>query len=50
MEGMIGVDIGLIIEVVITAIGDMDVVEVALGEVILEEDMIAEVDITMVEE
>ena len=50
MEGIIGEDIGLIIEIVITAIQDMDMVEVVLGEVILKEDMIAEIDITMVED
>ena len=50
MEGIIGEDIGLIIEIIITAIEDMDMVEVVLGEVILEEVMLAEIYITMVEE
>ena len=49
MEGIIGEDIGLIIEIVIMAIEDMDMVEVVLGEVILEEDIIIEVDIIVIE-
>ena len=50
MEGIIGEDIGFIIEIVITVIEDMDVVVVILGEVILEEDTIIEVDIIEIEE
>ena len=50
MEGIIGDDIGLITEMVITVIEDMDVVEVILGEVILEEDIILEVDIIVIVE
>ena len=50
MEGIIGEDIGLIIKIVTMAIEDMDVVEVILGEVILEEDIITEVDIIVIEE
>ena len=43
MEGIIGEDIGLIIEIVIMAMEAMDMVEVILGEVLLEEDTIIEV-------
>ena len=50
MEGTIGEDIGHIVEIIITAIKDMDVVEVILGEVILEEDTIIEVDIIVIKE
>ena len=50
MEGIIGEDIGLTIEIIVMAIEDMDVVEVILGEVILEEDTIIEVDIIVIEE
>ena len=49
MEGIIGEDIGLIIEIVMMAIEVMDMVEVILGEVILEEDIIIEVDIIIIE-
>ena len=50
MEGIIGEDIGLITGIVIMVIGDMDIVEVILGTVVLEEDIITEVDIIMIEE
>ena len=50
MEGIIGEDIGLIIGIVIMVIEDMDMVEVILGMVVLEEDIIIEVDIIMIEE
>ena len=50
MEGIIGEDIGFIIEIAIMAIKDMDMVEVILGEVILEDDIITEVDIIVIEE
>ena len=50
MEGIIGEDIGLIVEIAITAIKDMDVVQVILGKVILEEDTIIEVDIIVIME
>ena len=50
MEGTIGEDIGHIVEIVIMAIKDMDVIEVILGKVILEENTIIEVNIIVIEE
>ena len=49
MVGIVGEDIGLIVEIAMMAIEVMDVVEVILGEVILEEDIITEVDIIVIE-
>ena len=48
VEEIIGEDIGLIVEVAMMVIEDMDVVEVILGEVILEEDIMPEVDIIVI--
>ena len=50
MEETIGEDIGLIVEIAIMVIKDMDVVEVILGEEIVEEDTIIELDIIMIRE
>ena len=49
MVGIIGEDIGLIVEIAMMAIEVMDAVEVILGEVISEEDIITEVDIIVIE-
>ena len=49
MEGIVGEDIGLIVEIAMMVIEVMDIVEVILGEVILGEDTITEVDIIGIE-
>ena len=49
MVGIVGEDIDLIVEIIMMAIEVMDVVGVILGEVILEEDIITEVDIIVIE-
>ena len=48
MEEITREDIGLIVEVIMMVIEDMDMVEVILGEVILEEDIMSEVDIIVI--
>ena len=49
MVGIVGEDISLIVEIAMMAIEVMDAVEVILGEAILEEDIITEVDIIVIE-
>ena len=49
MEGIVGEDIGLIVEIAMMVIEVMDVIEVILGEVILGEDITTEVDIIGIE-
>ena len=48
VEEITGEDIGLTVEIVMMVIEDMDMVEIILGEVIFEEDIIIEVDIIMI--
>ena len=50
MEETIGEDIGLIIEIIIAVVEDMDVAKVILGEETLEEDIMPEVDIIVIVE
>ena len=48
-EGIVGEDIGLIVEIAMMVIEVIDVIEVILGEVILGEDITTEVDIIGIE-